>query len=158
MLNNKVMQKSFKDKQLKEIGVNAMLDLKRQIHNHVVSLRTLHDLKKDYIRHLNEPAGTPDNYYGKYGKSVIELAKQEYPEVFSEDEITNIINKKIVILMNRVFENAVNDQMIKIRSDMLKYLVNYLKSEREKNPTTFTFSVPFIESKRGEGTKPDPRE
>lgn len=150
------MQKKLKNKQFKQIGINAMLDLKRQIHNHVISLRTLNDLKKDYIRHLSQPAGTPDNYYGKYGQSVIDLARQEYPEVFDADEINSIINKKIVVLMNRIYENVANDQLIKIRSDMLKYLISYLKSEKEQSPT-FTFSVPFVEGQNGKETKPDIR-
>jgi hypothetical protein len=127
-----------------------------KISNHSIHKKALNEILHDFISHLETPCGTFDNYSGKYGKNIIELVKEHYPEIISDDLINSYVNKKVLHLYNHFYQNALNNKYITINSEILKMLTKYINSDKNQD-SNFILSIPFIEANNGQKTKPDPR-
>jgi hypothetical protein len=133
--------------------------MQNKIEKKALSKEDMDDILDDLDKHLSTPSGTLENYSGKYGKSIIELIKKHYPELISDECIDHFINVKIRRIYDHIYENAMLDKRITIRSDMLKMLTNYILGEKEEQSSgpAWVFSMPFIEKGEGNRTSPLPR-
>jgi hypothetical protein len=138
--------------------LKKIMELQDKIEQKTISENELDDILQDFTIHLSTPSGTLDNYTGKYGKSVIESIKKRRPDLLTDEYIQRFIHEKIRRLYDHLYNNALLDKPIFLRSDMLKILTNYILGEKEQANVgqAYILQMPFIE-KEGTHSVPLPR-
>jgi hypothetical protein len=138
--------------------LKKIVEIQDKIEQKTISENELEDILQDFNEHLNAPSGTLENYTGKYGKSIIELIKKHRPDLLTDEYIKWFIHAKIRRLYDHLYQSAMLDKPISLRSDMLKILTNYILGEKEQSNVgqAYILQMPFIE-KEGAHTVPLPR-
>ncbi|MGD9731292.1 MAG: hypothetical protein AB7U45_03845 [Desulfamplus sp.] len=95
--------------------------------------KTLIDMKDDFTNHLKRKSGNMTNYCGKYGKKAIQLAIENFPELFDTDEFEAIIEEKVLRLMDRLTDHVLEAEEIKVTADTFTTVVKYLKGKDESS-------------------------
>ena len=86
----------------------------------------LNDIIKDVEEHLQSPAGTLENYTGKYGPQVMRAAQEVY-HLFPSDE--EIKTQKNHILMDKITRRLLNNEPIKAHPSTIRMIVDYIKNQ-----------------------------
>lgn len=119
---------------------------------------TLLDMKADFIQHLKRKSGNMTNYCGKYGKKAIQLAIENFPELFDTDEFEAIIEEKVLRLMDRLTDHVLEAEEIKVTADTFTTVVKYLKGKDEASDSVDkTVNIVISSTMEGNagGLKPD---
>lgn len=109
---------------------NFKKNLLKTIENKEARTKDLLPIYTSLIQHLeSSPCATISNYTGVYGRAIINACIQHYPEVFDQEIIENYTINNVREVMERVFDQLISIDFVKIKSEYFKILMDYISKK-----------------------------